>query len=56
MLTTIDDKAMRDMLIDVISLEQAYRNSSRFPIQRVRDLVDSYATFLESTRTEEDSE
>lgn len=49
LLTDIDDKDFRDMLIEIVSIEGKYRSAKKFPIQQVRDVVDNYAS-LEETR------
>lgn len=50
LLTDIEDKDFRDMLIEIIAIEGRYRSAQRFPIQQVRDVVDNYAS-LEETKS-----
>lgn len=49
LLTDIDDKDFRDMLIEVVAIEGKYRSAKKFPIQQIRDVVDNYA-LLEETK------
>lgn len=49
LLTAIEDKDFRDMLIEVVSIEGKYRSAKKFPTQQIRDVVDNYAS-LEETR------
>jgi len=43
----IEDDTTRDLLIDVIVIERAHRSSTKFPIKRIREKVDSYARYIE---------
>ncbi len=47
LMTDIEDKDFRDMLIEVVAIEGRHRSAKRFPIQQIRDVVDNYASLKE---------
>jgi hypothetical protein len=47
LMTDIEDRDFRDMLIEVVAIEGRYRSAKKFPTQQIRDVLDNYASLLE---------
>ena len=52
-LKNIPDEEIRDLIIEVIVVEVANRSSSHFPIQEIRDQIDSVARLRENVMVKE---
>lgn len=43
----ITDESLRIIISEVVSIEQEYRSSSKFPIRKIEDIIDKEANHLE---------
>ena len=50
----IDDRDIREIMAEVVSIERRYRSAQKFPMRLVKDAIDNVARLQEMTQEPEE--